>query len=292
MSQTSHVEFRSMFMDERIYITPSENNSIRSVEGYTALLLEKAREKHEGKCNSNGYVRPGSVEILTRSAPIGENGKFTGNYTYDCKIKCDILYPLAGDIIEAMVMKKNDMGVYAVFKEAIRILLPRESHVGNLDFDSIELGTKILVKLNKTRFQVNDSYIMGVGSLVSREEAVEGEGSPEGEAVVANAESKEGAEEETAEAEAEAEAGPSAVGTGAAVAEAEAVPEGVAEAVAVAEAVPETVAEEAPVLVIPDVSVSAAQLLASLPAPAKKKSAKLTKEEKQAQLNKYTSNMP
>jgi DNA-directed RNA polymerase subunit E'/Rpb7 len=281
-----------MFMDERIYITPSENNSIRSVEGYTALLLEKAREKHEGKCNSNGYVRPGSVEILTRSAPIGENGKFTGNYTYDCKIKCDILYPLAGDIIEAMVMKKNDMGVYAVFKEAIRILLPRESHVGNLDFDSIELGTKILVKLNKTRFQVNDSYIMGVGSLVSREEAVEGEGSPEGEAVVANAESKEGAEEETAEAEAEAEAGPSAVGTGAAVAEAEAVPEGVAEAVAVAEAVPETVAEEAPVLVIPDVSVSAAQLLASLPAPAKKKSAKLTKEEKQAQLNKYTSNMP
>ena len=288
MSQTSHVEFRSMFMDERIYITPSENNTIRSVEGYTALLLEKAREKHEGKCNSNGYVRPGSVEILTRSAPIGENGKFTGNYTYDCKIKCDILYPLAGDIIEAMVMKKNDMGVYAVFKEAIRILLPRESHVGNLDFDSIELGTKILVKLNKTRFQVNDSYIMGVGSLVSREEAADGEGSPEGEAAVANAESKEGAEEE-AEAETEAEtgakAGPSAVGTGAA---AEAVPEGVAEAVAV----PEAVAEEAPVLVIPDVSVSAAQLLASLPAPAKKKSAKLTKEEKQAQLNKYTSNMP
>jgi hypothetical protein len=59
------------------------------------------------------------------------------------------------------------MGTYAVFEEAIRVLLPRDTHLGNTEFDSIKEGTTIKVRIDRSRFQTNDPFIMAVGSLVT-----------------------------------------------------------------------------------------------------------------------------
>jgi DNA-directed RNA polymerase subunit E'/Rpb7 len=274
--------FHSMYIDERVFITPSENNAIRSVDGYNHLLLDKLKDKHEGKCNANGYIRPGSIELLARSAPIAENGKFTGNYTYDCRFKCDILYPTAGNAMEAYVIKKNKMGVYAVYKEAIRILLPRESHLGNQDFDQIKLGDTIRIKIVSSRFQTNDPYISAVGTLVPSEE-----GEEVAEATgVAVAEST--AQEDSPGASEEA---PHVAPQGAL----SAIPEGTVEQS------PATERPAVPVVVIPEVSVnpvaevrpSATALLAGLPAlPAPKRKRKIGQEEKATQEATFLSSMP
>lgn len=278
--------FHSMYIDERVFITPSENNAIRSVDGYNHLLLDKLKDKHEGKCNANGYIRPGSIELLARSAPIAENGKFTGNYTYDCRFKCDILYPTAGNVMEAYVIKKNKMGVYAVYKEAIRILLPRDSHQGNQAFDQIKLGDTIRIKIQTSRFQTNDPYIGAVGMLVVSEEGDVAEG-----VAVAVAESK--VQEEGPEG-APGEGAPE-VPQQAPQGTLQAIPEGSTERSPVTER--ERPAEAvAPVVVIPEVSVSeprpsAAALLAGLPAPIKRKR-KLGQEEKATQEATFLSSMP
>jgi DNA-directed RNA polymerase subunit E'/Rpb7 len=99
---------------------------------------------------------------------VAENGRFTGNALYDCKIKCDVFYPVGGIEMEAVVIKVNKMGAYVHFDEAIRILLPRDLHIGNVEFDSIEEGKSVRVRHERSRFQVNDTYIMGVGILVAR----------------------------------------------------------------------------------------------------------------------------
>ena len=159
--------FHTVYLDERIALTPSEVNIINTPEGYEEILVTKLREKHEGKCNSNGYVRPGSVKLLGRSMGIAENGRFTGNLLYECKVKCEILYPTTETEMEARVMKVNKMGAYAVYEEAIRVLLPRDLHIGNVDFDNIEEGDTVKLMIERSRFQTNDPFIMAVGRLTA-----------------------------------------------------------------------------------------------------------------------------
>jgi len=156
-----------MYLDDRMSVSPSELNALKTTEDYQELLLTKLREKMEGKCNANGYVRPGSIEILDRTIGECENGRFTGNLLYDCKIKCDVLYPTADATLEAYVIKVTKMGTWAVYQEAIRVLLPRDIHVGSKEFDAIKEGTTIKVKLQRSRFQTNDPFIMAVGKLES-----------------------------------------------------------------------------------------------------------------------------
>ena len=157
--------FHTVFLDERIALTPNELNIIESPEGARDIIITKLREKHEGKCNASGYVRPGSIQLLARSMGIAENGRFTGNLLYDCKLKCEILYPTTGHDMEVHVIKVNKMGAYAVYEQAIRILLPRDLHVGDTDFDSIKEGDTIHVTIERSRFQANDPFIMAVGKL-------------------------------------------------------------------------------------------------------------------------------
>lgn len=157
--------FHTVFLDERIALTPNELNIVVSPDGARDIIITKLREKHEGKCNANGYIRPGSIQLLGRSMGIAENGRFTGNLLYDCKLKCDILYPTAGIKMDAHVIKVNKMGAYAVYEQAIRILLPRDLHIGDVDFDSIKEGDMVNVSIERSRFQANDPFIMAVGKL-------------------------------------------------------------------------------------------------------------------------------
>lgn len=161
--------FSTIYLDERIAILPNELNNIRNEDGIKELLLMKLRDRHEGKCNANGYVRPGSVELIARSMGQSENGRFTGNLIYDCKIKCEILYPVAGTIMKGTVLKVVKMGAYVVYEEAIRILLPRDIHLNDSNFDSIQQGATVSVRIERSRFQVNDLFIMAIGKLVTED---------------------------------------------------------------------------------------------------------------------------
>ena len=157
--------FQTMYLDVRVPLTPAEMNILTGPDSIQTMLETKLREMHEGKCNANGFVKPGSVKLLGRSMGAAENGRFTGNLLYDCKLSCDVLYPTAGTVMQANVIKVNRMGAYAVFEEAIRILLPRDLHIGSERFDAIKEGDTVEVRLDRSRFQTNDAYIMAVGRL-------------------------------------------------------------------------------------------------------------------------------
>ncbi len=154
-----------MYVDERVALSPSEMNLVTDAESIKSILETKLRETHEGKCNANGFVRPGSLKLLARSMGAAENGRFTGNLIFDCKISCEILYPTAGSVLKARVIKVNRMGAYAIFDDAIRILMPRDLHIGVDAFDKIQEGNTLHVIIDRSRFQTNDPFIMAVGRM-------------------------------------------------------------------------------------------------------------------------------
>ena len=191
------------FFQEKVYLTPKDlRNEIVSVD---AILISKLKERLEQRCSPHGYVLPGTLELLTRSAGMVDSGRFSGDWAFLVKAKGSVLHPPENTMVEVEVLKNNKMGVYAVYENAIRIMVPRDIHIGNEDFDSLKVGERIQVKIKKSRFQLRDPFIVSVAEYVGRASSdakKEEESVAEAKEVESVAEAKEvesGAEEEEGE---------------------------------------------------------------------------------------------
>lgn len=187
--------------EEQVAMTPKDmRGQIDSVED---LLKDKLVSRLEGRCSRHGFVLPGTVSILSRSMGTIEKGRFTGSILFHVQAEGTVLNPPDGTIIEGEVIRKNKMGMYVSYQDAIRVIIPRDLHIGDEAFEAVQIGEKVKVEVKKSRFQVNDPYILSVGVFVSSS----GKGSAKPvanapvapEAVEAEAEEEEGSEEEEEE---------------------------------------------------------------------------------------------
>lgn len=153
--------------EEKVAMLPQDMNRTGE-ESIDDILLEHLKKNIEGKCSLHGYVVPGSLELLSRSAGSLENGRFTGNVIFYVQAQGKVYNPSNGIEVEGNVLKKNKMGLYIIYKDAIRILVPRDLHLGSDEFESIDVGETIRVELRKSRFQVKDTSILSIGVLKGR----------------------------------------------------------------------------------------------------------------------------
>jgi len=149
------------FFQEKVYLTPKDLRG--DIESVDDILLEKLKERLEQRCSPNGYVLPGTLEILTRSTGMVDSGRFSGDWAFLVKAKGRILHPPEGTVVEVEVLKSNKMGVYAIYENAIRLMVPRDLHIGNEEFDNLKVGDTISVEIKKSRFQLRDPFIVSVG---------------------------------------------------------------------------------------------------------------------------------
>ena len=204
--------------EEKVSLIPSDfsgrNTRGQRVEeeiDIESLLLEKLAARLEGKCSQHGYVVPGSLTLLSRSMGYVENGRFTGDIVYHVQAEGDVIYPPDGTVLEGRVEKMNTMGMFVVYEvkdkknpesssyPAIKIILPRDLQLGKDEFNSVEPGDQVQLEIKKSRFQVNDEFILCVGDfrsvLTKARPAVEEETAP-AEKEEASNESQEEEEEE------------------------------------------------------------------------------------------------
>ena len=172
--------------EEKVSLIPSDfsgrNTRGQKVEeeiDIESLLLEKLAARLEGKCSQHGYVVPGSLTLLSRSMGYVENGRFTGDIVYHVQAEGDVIYPPDGTVLEGRVEKMNTMGMFVVYEvkdkknpestsyPAIKIILPRDLQLGKDEFNSVEPGDMVQLEVKKSRFQVNDEFILCVGDFRS-----------------------------------------------------------------------------------------------------------------------------
>lgn len=149
--------------EEKVALSPKDMNRLQDT-ALDEIILEHLREKLEGRCSVNGYVLPQSLELLSRSIGQLENGRYTGNVIFHVQAQGRVLNPSYGVEVEGEVLKNvKKMGLYLKYRDAIRIMVPRDLHLGNEEFENIESGDRIRVELRKSRFQVKDEFILSVG---------------------------------------------------------------------------------------------------------------------------------
>ena len=166
------MKYTALF-EEQVALTPKDMS--HQIDSFDALLTDKLRAKLEGKCSRHGYVISGTLNILSRSMGTMEKGRFTGSILFFIQAEADVLNPPEGEEMEGIVIRKNKMGMYVSYTvkggdseaEAIRIIVPRDLHIGNEEFEKVEIGERVKIQIKKSRFQINDPYILSVGMFMS-----------------------------------------------------------------------------------------------------------------------------
>jgi DNA-directed RNA polymerase subunit E'/Rpb7 len=162
---TATMEQLAVF-EERLPLSPTDLHV--KVESVDDILLKKLKRSLEGKCSRHGYVLKDTLQLLSRSMGTMEKGRFTGEFMYSVKAQGKVYNPPDGTIVEGKVLRKNKMGIYVIVANAIKIMIPRDLHIGNAEFDSIEVNETIQVEIKKSKFQINDMHILSIGQFLGR----------------------------------------------------------------------------------------------------------------------------
>ncbi len=157
-----------VLFEEKVYLHPKDLNQIGQKVSIDTILLEYLKKNLEGRCSLHGYVKPNTLSILTRSMGKLEHGRFTGNIVFHVQAQGKVYNPSNGTRITGTIMKKNNMGLIIVYEDAIRVLVPRDLHLGNEEFEELEVNDTIEVELRRSRFQIRDKEILTVGVFIGR----------------------------------------------------------------------------------------------------------------------------
>ena len=130
-------------------------------------LERKIIKQVEGKCIAEGYIRPNSVRIVNYSS-----GNINGEFVeYTVVYECMVCYPTEGMIVECTVKTITKAGIHAevVAEEGIvplTVFIIRDHNYTNKLFPQIKENMKINARIVGTRFEINDTNICAIATLV------------------------------------------------------------------------------------------------------------------------------
>jgi len=156
------------FFEKKISLTPSDFNEVKSTP-IEDILLRKARESVENKCSEQGFVLPGSLSLLSRSMGYFESARFTGDAIYYVKLEGKVVYPVEGVQVLGKVIRKNKMGLYINYNDAIRIQVPRDLHLNEPEFEEVQIGDSVYVEIKRSKFAIHDAYILASGLFIRKD---------------------------------------------------------------------------------------------------------------------------
>jgi DNA-directed RNA polymerase subunit E'/Rpb7 len=127
-------------------------------------LLAQLGHQFEGRCVPEGYLMRRSLAVVEHS--LGRLNLIRGGLDYVVKFQADVCLPHPGQLFRAPVVLKSKIGLHAELPP-LKILLPRDLHIGNGEFDEAAEGQEIEVEVIGSRFQQGDETIVVLGKLRS-----------------------------------------------------------------------------------------------------------------------------
>uniref|UniRef100_A0A6C0F8G8 S1 motif domain-containing protein n=1 Tax=viral metagenome TaxID=1070528 RepID=A0A6C0F8G8_9ZZZZ len=129
-------------------------------------LEKKIQNSIEGKCIPEGYIRPGSVKILTYSSGNVNNEMIDYQVTFEC----ETCYPPEGHLLECIAKTITKAGIHGEVKDEdgnvpINVFIARDHHVSDNYFGNVKEGDKFLASVIGIRFELNDPYISAIANL-------------------------------------------------------------------------------------------------------------------------------
>jgi len=125
-------------------------------------ILAQLKMNMEGRCSSEGYIQQDSVTILKYS--LGRTSYTKGGVDYDVSFQADVCLPHPGQIFKATADLRTKIGIHADVSP-LKILIPRDLHIGNQEFDTLDIGQEFEFEVIGPQFKQQDKVIVVVGRL-------------------------------------------------------------------------------------------------------------------------------
>lgn len=124
----------------------------------------------EGKCIVEGFVKTGSVRVITYSSGVIK----ANNVVFDVVFECSVCFPVAGMLLNCVAKNITKAGVRAESSEETPspfvLFVARDHYYSSDYFNSIEEKEKFVARVIAQRFELNDKYVSIIAELVPQKE--------------------------------------------------------------------------------------------------------------------------
>ncbi len=130
-------------------------------------LEKKIKNSIEGKCITEGFIRPKTVEIVSYSCGLVKDDHIEFHVIYQCLV-CN---PIKDMEVVCRVKNITKAGIHAEVRDnednvPITVFVARDHNYTNKMFDEVEKDATIRVKIIGVRFELNDPSITAIASLL------------------------------------------------------------------------------------------------------------------------------
>ena len=159
-----HVPYHVMHFSERVNLKPYQLNS-----DIDQQIAERASQKLQGKCTQYGFVRAGSVIVISRTMGYQKSCHFNGELTFDIEVVADVCRPMRGDNVYCEVLNINRMGLLAKAgdQKELHIYIVKQHHTNAIFFEDERLkeSCHILIEVVGSKSKLNDDKIIVIGKI-------------------------------------------------------------------------------------------------------------------------------
>jgi DNA-directed RNA polymerase subunit E'/Rpb7 len=125
-------------------------------------LLAQLKHKYEGVCSPEGYIQRDSIAIVEHS--LGRMNLIKGGLDYSVRFQADVCMPHPGQVFRAPVSLKSKIGIH-VDLPPMKVLLPRDLHIGNGEFEDVEEKQEVEFEIIGSKFQPRDTEIVVLAKM-------------------------------------------------------------------------------------------------------------------------------
>jgi hypothetical protein len=119
-----------------------------------------------GKCIVEGYVKPGSIRVITYSSGVVKGENIVFNVVFNC----DVCFPVAGMHLNCVAKNITKAGIRAESVDEhpspFVLFIARDHYYASDYFNSIAENDKIVATVIAQRYELNDSYVSIIAQLV------------------------------------------------------------------------------------------------------------------------------
>ena len=130
-------------------------------------VLEKAIALQiEGKCIIEGYVKPGSIAVITFSSGVIS----AADIVFEVVFECLVCSPVEGMILRCIAKNITKAGIRAETNEEpspVVIFIARDHHYKSDYFSTVKENDTIQVKVIGQRYELNDKYVSVIAELLA-----------------------------------------------------------------------------------------------------------------------------
>ena len=132
-------------------------------------ILEHTLQSLEGKCVTDGYIKKGSIHVVSFSSGIMKDYYVVFTVVFECKIAVPFNNQELTCIVETNTIAGLQCKLYPDEESPFIIFLAKDHHMEDKTFFECTVGSIITVSVIGKRYSVNDTTISVIAKLLSKE---------------------------------------------------------------------------------------------------------------------------